>query len=104
MVVCTNLVKNAIKHGSEHDIRIEWAEPALTIINDGLDIDASELEHLFDFAHRGQRSQGYGIGLYVSKLICDHQSWKLELSPNPGGGIRASVFFTAGRTDDKEQG
>jgi len=93
MVVCTNLVKNAIRHGTENDIRIEWTAPTLSIINDGFDIEPEEFEHLFDFAFRGQGSQGYGIGLYVSKLICDHQSWALELTPIPGGGTRASVSF-----------
>ena len=47
-------------------------ESTLSNIDNGLGIDADDLEHIFDFTHRGQSSQGYGIRLYVSKLICDH--------------------------------
>ena len=68
-VVCSNLIKNAIKHGADSDIRIEMEDKKLSIIDSGFGISQDELEHIFDFAYRGHSSQGYGIGLYVSKLI-----------------------------------
>lgn len=94
-VVCSNLIKNALKHGSESGIRIEMAEKKLSIIDSGYGISQDELEHIFDFAYRGHSSQGYGIGLYVSKLICDHQGWELSLSKNPEGGTQATIDFTS---------
>jgi signal transduction histidine kinase len=94
-VVCTNLIKNAIKHGGDSDIAIEMENNELAIIDSGFGIDTRDLEHIFDFAYRGQASQGYGIGLYISKLICDHQRWSLGLCPAENGGTRASVDFSA---------
>ncbi len=94
-VVCTNLIKNALKHGADSEIRIEMEDKKLSIIDSGFGISQDELEHIFDFAYRGHSSQGYGIGLYVSKLICDHQGWVLSLSQNPTGGTQASVNFTS---------
>ncbi len=93
-VVCSNLIKNAIKHGSDSGIRIEMNNKTISIIDSGFGIPQEELEHIFDFAYRGHSSQGYGIGLYISKLICDHQGWLLSLSQNPEGGTCASVEFT----------
>jgi signal transduction histidine kinase len=94
MVVLTNLIKNAVKHGQRSAIKIAMEHPVLSIIDSGMGIDSETLQHIFDFGYRGQNSQGYGIGLYISKLICDHQGWSLGLIPNPEGGIIAKVDFT----------
>jgi len=92
-VVLTNLIKNGVKHGQQSSIRIDMQAPLLTITDSGIGIDNESLQHIFDFGYRGQNSQGYGIGLYISRLICDYQGWALALAPNPAGGIIAKVRF-----------
>jgi signal transduction histidine kinase len=94
MVVLTNLVKNAVKHGQQSVIKIAMEYPVLSISDSGIGIDSEVLQHIFDFGIRGQNSQGYGIGLYISKLVCDHQGWSLDLASNPEGGVIAKVDFT----------
>ena len=93
-VVLTNLIKNGVKHGQQSSIRIDMQGPLLTITDNGIGIDSDALQHIFDFGYRGQDSQGYGVGLYISKLICDYLCWSLELAPNPEGGIIAKVRFS----------
>ena len=93
-VVLTNLIKNGVKHGQQSSIRIDMQGPLLTITDSGIGIDSDALQHIFDFGYRGQNSQGYGVGLYISKLICDYQGWSLELALNPEGGIIAKVRFS----------
>ncbi len=93
-VVLANLIKNSVKHGQQSSIRIDMQDSLLTITDSGLGIDSAALQHIFDFGYRGQNSQGYGVGLYISKLICDYQGWSLELVPNPEGGIIARVRFS----------
>ncbi|MDH3760053.1 MAG: HAMP domain-containing histidine kinase [Gammaproteobacteria bacterium] len=93
-VVLTNLVKNSVKHGQQSSISIDMQGPLLIITDSGLGIDSEALQHIFDFGYRGQNSQGYGVGLYISKLICDYLRWGLELAPNPEGGIIARVRFS----------
>jgi len=93
-VVLTNLIRNAVKHGQQSSIEIEMQASILSITDNGIGISSEDLEHIFDFRFRGQNSQGYGIGLYISKLICDYQDWSLDLLPNPQGGIIARVDFT----------
>ncbi|MDH3389192.1 MAG: HAMP domain-containing histidine kinase [Gammaproteobacteria bacterium] len=92
-VVLTNLVKNGIKHGERSSIRIDMEPPVLSITDSGTGIDEESLQHIFDFGYRDADSQGYGVGLYISKLVCDYLGWGLELLPNPGGGIIARVTF-----------
>lgn len=93
-VVLTNLIKNGVKHGQESSIRIEMEGPVLSIRDSGIGIDSDELQHIFAFGYRGQNSQGYGVGLYISKLVCDYLGWSLDLVPNPQGGIIARVGFS----------
>jgi len=92
-VVLTNLIRNAVKHGQQSSIKIDMQDPVLSITDDGIGIDSEDLHHIFDFRFRGQNSQGYGVGLYISKLICDYQGWPLDLVSNPQGGIIARVDF-----------
>jgi signal transduction histidine kinase len=94
-VVLTNLIRNAVKHGEQSSIVIEIVNGGLSIIDDGIGIDAQSLEHIFDFGFSGQHSQGYGVGLYISRLACEYLDWKLRLEPNPGGGIIARIDFGA---------
>jgi signal transduction histidine kinase len=93
-VVLLNLIRNSVKHGENSSIRIDMQDSRLSITDSGFGIDSDDLEHIFDFAYRGQNSQGYGVGLYISRLICDYQGWSLELLANPEGGIIASIGFT----------
>ncbi|MDH3218407.1 MAG: HAMP domain-containing histidine kinase [Gammaproteobacteria bacterium] len=92
-VVLTNLIKNGVKHGEQSSIRIDMKPPLLSITDSGIGIDEASLQHIFDFGYRGADSQGYGVGLYISKLVCDYLGWGLELLPNPGGGIIARIAF-----------
>jgi len=93
-VVLINLIRNSVKHGDNSSIRIDMEDALLSITDNGLGIDSDNLKHIFDFAYRGQNSQGYGVGLYISKLICDYLGWSLELVANPRGGIIARIGFT----------
>ncbi len=92
-VVLLNLIRNSIKHSEKNSIRIEMQDLQLSISDSGIGIDSEDLEHIFNFAYRGENSQGYGVGLYISRLVCDYLGWSLELDANAGGGIIATIRF-----------
>jgi len=94
-VVLTNLIRNGVKHSQQSSITIDMLARVLSITDNGIGIDSEDLQHIFDFRFRGQNSQGYGVGLYISKLICDYQGWSLDLVPNPQGGIIAKINFSS---------
>lgn len=93
MVVLNNLIRNGVKHGEQSSILIDMRDGVLSIADSGIGIDPESLQRIFDFGFRGQKSQGYGIGLYISRLVAEYQGWTLALEPNPGGGIVARVDF-----------
>ena len=92
-MVLTNLIRNGVKHGQQSSIIIDMQAPVLSITDNGIGIDSEDLQHIFDFGFRGPNSQGYGVGLYISKLVCDYHGWLLDLVPNPQGGIIATINF-----------
>jgi signal transduction histidine kinase len=92
-VVLSNLIRNAVRHGQDSLIKIEMETDTLSVTDSGMGIDPDQLNSIFNLGYRGQNSQGYGIGLYISKLICDHKGWSLELKKNSLGGTTASVGF-----------
>ncbi len=91
-VVIDNLLDNAIRHSNHSRIRIEWRNHSLCIIDQGPGIDEAALEDLFVRGVSRGSHAGYGLGLYISRLICDKMGWKLELR-NTGNGTEACIHM-----------
>ena len=89
-VVIDNLLDNAIRHSDGGRIRIEWEQNRLCILDQGPGIDETALEDLFERGVSRGRQAGYGLGLYISRLISDRMGWSLDLH-NTGGGTRACI-------------
>lgn len=92
-VVLSNLIRNSVKHGRQSSIVIEMQDGQLAISDSGLGIDREALAHIFEFGFRGKGSEGYGVGLYISKLICDYQGWTLCIEANGEKGTLARIAF-----------
>lgn len=86
-VVVNNLLANAIKHAPDGVIDIAYIDGQLSIRDDGSGLDADDIEQLFKPGVSGPNSRGYGLGLYISKLICDQQNWELSLNNASPGTI-----------------
>ncbi len=84
-VVISNLLDNAIRHSNGSTVDILWEDGRLCIRDRGPGIDETALEDLFERGvSRGSRA-GYGLGLYIVRLICERMGWRLELdNANPG--------------------
>jgi signal transduction histidine kinase len=86
-VVVNNLLANAIKHAPGGIVDIAFVDGQLSIRDDGSGLDADDIDQLFKPGVSGPNSRGYGLGLYISKLICDQQNWQLELNNASPGTI-----------------
>ena len=91
-VVINNLLSNAIKHCKNGLIQFQYDQNVLSIIDNGSGLDAADTKQLFKFGVAGKNSGGYGLGLYITHLICDKQGWKLDLI-NANPGTAANVAF-----------
>ncbi len=90
-IVVGNLFRNAIAHTERGSVVCEVEERTLRIRDSGRGIAAEHLHQVFD-RNFTTRPGGYGVGLYLSKRICDRYGWQLTLDSGPNG-TTASVTF-----------
>ena len=90
-----NLINNALRYGEERPITIDvkfFAEKALlTVADKGKGIAAEHIDHLTEPFYRADSSRqrqtgGFGLGLYLCKLIAEAHGGHLELQSTEGEG------------------
>lgn len=99
----TNLLSNAMKYSQERKaisiatfIRGEFA---VVIVEDqGVGIEAQELEHIFDPFYRSKEkparsAAGVGLGLALVKHAMEAHGGKVQVESEPGRGSTFSLFF-----------
>ncbi len=94
-IVLTNLVKNAIDHTQEGEIKLKLQGREITIQDTGAGIKDDDKQHVFDRFYRGKANKrgGSGIGLSIVKRICDRQGWQIQLESELGQGTSVTVRF-----------
>ena len=90
-IVVGNLFRNALAHTERGAVKCEIDERTLRIRDSGPGIPAEHMRQVFD-RNFTTRPGGYGMGLYLSKRICDRYGWQLALESSPTG-TTASVTF-----------
>ncbi|MCW8275814.1 PAS domain-containing sensor histidine kinase [Pseudomonas sp. PCH199] len=102
--ILDNLIRNAWRHSAQnHDQAQVWLElfidpdsqlPILEILDDGPgvapDHQAQLFEPFFTTSH-----QGTGLGLYLSRELCESNQARLDFKPRQGGCFR--ITFAHGR-------
>jgi two-component system, OmpR family, sensor histidine kinase MtrB len=98
--VIGNLLSNAIKfspRGGTIDIRVaaDEAEAAVTVADQGIGLEPSEIDNLFlPFRrHRPDVAAGAGLGLSVVQRIVDAHGGRIDVDSEPGKGSRFTVSF-----------
>lgn len=90
-IVVGNLFRNAIAHTDRGAVQCEIAGRTLRIRDSGPGISPAHMNQVFD-RNFTTRPGGYGVGLYLTKRICDRYGWKIALESSRTGTI-ASVTF-----------
>jgi signal transduction histidine kinase len=99
--VISNLVSNAVKYSTDPVLviaRERDGEVVIDVCDDGEGFDESETERLFDKFQRGPNAAGIpgtGLGLYVSRAICEAHGGRLTCESFPGIGSRFRVALPA---------
>jgi signal transduction histidine kinase len=98
--VVSNLVGNAIKHGSgtiHIDVRDEGASVALVVHNGGEPIRAEMLHSIFEPFLRGDtRSEGYGLGLFIVREIVHAHGGAVYVTSTREAGTTFTVRLPRG--------
>ena len=105
-----NLIDNAIKYSPpgteiEIDVRSRDSEVSVDVFDQGIGIEADEVERIFEKFYRGRRGnaqnvRGTGLGLALVKATVEAHAGSIAVSSSPGHGSRFSVRLPVPRGDE----
>jgi len=99
--VLWNLCDNAVKYASETggilvelqaDRMQSQGRPYVEVLDHGLGVDAATAEKMFEPFYT-ERSGGTGLGLYISRELCEMNRATLLYLDRPGGGSIFRIVF-----------
>lgn len=103
--ILDNLLRNAWRHSAlSHDQAHVWLElfvdpesqlPILEVLDDGPGVAPDHQMHLFE-PFFTTSTQGTGLGLYLSRELCESNQAHLDFRPRQGGGC-FRITFAHGR-------
>lgn len=106
--VLTNLVHNAIKFSPPGGtVVLRWRTPAegtvaFDVIDRGPGVPESEVGRIFERFHQRESSlthtEGFGLGLYISKLLTEAMGGWIDVTSAEGEGSTFTVTLPAART------
>jgi protein-histidine pros-kinase len=96
--ILTNLVSNALKYSPPNAVVRVRAEPregevVVAVIDEGAGIPPGDLPHLFERFWRARprgRTEGLGLGLFITKQLVTAHGGRIWVDTEPG---RGSTFF-----------
>jgi len=96
-----NLLDNAIKYCNEKpeitiEISAENSVVKIAFSDNGIGISPKNMSFVFDKFYRAQNEKsnevnGFGLGLYYVKEICNLHNWKIKVQNNPTNGITITL-------------
>jgi signal transduction histidine kinase len=101
-LLLTNIVNNAIRHGRDKPItvRISFSDTyvLLEVEDQGEGISPEHMEHLSEPFYRADSARqrntgGFGLGLYLCRLIAEAHGGRLEISSELGVGTHVKVYL-----------
>jgi two-component system, NtrC family, sensor histidine kinase PilS len=100
--VLTNLVQNGMRYSAQkHQLGQVWLTlfrdpesdlPILEIQDNGVGVSPEQLQHIFEPFYTTE-NQGTGLGLYISRELCESNQAHLDYKPREGGGSCFRITF-----------
>jgi len=100
--VLTNLVQNGLRYSAQNHGRAQvWLNlfveptnglPILEVLDDGPGFAADQLQHIFEPFFTTERN-GTGLGLYISRELCESNQAHLDYRPRERGGSCMRITF-----------
>jgi signal transduction histidine kinase len=93
LIVVGNLIRNAFQHTDQGEVCIQLTAEQLRITDTGRGIAEAELARIFQRHYKGSDSRGEGIGLSLTKRICDRYGWNIAVESRHGRGTEVRLDF-----------
>jgi two-component system sensor histidine kinase PilS (NtrC family) len=104
--VLTNLVQNGLRFSAKKNQQGQvWLRlfrdrdsdlPVLEILDDGSGVPPEQLHHLFEPFYTTE-NKGTGLGLYISRELCESNQARLDYKPRESGGSCFRITFAHSR-------
>ena len=85
----SNLVRNAVQHGTGQEVHCQSRGRELVVSNSGA-LPAGDMSN--PLKRFTTHPSGHGMGLYLVRRICERYGWSIRLE-NTAIGVRATVVF-----------
>lgn len=96
-VIIKNLVENAFKYTNEGSITISNTQESFIITDTGIGIKKADQYKLWEKFWQVDRSrtedEGFGLGLYLIKLLVEKHGWTIELNSKEDKGTTFTIYF-----------
>lgn len=100
--VLTNLVQNGLRYSAQkHQLGQVWLKlfrdaesdlPILEVLDDGPGVPEEQLQHIFEPFYTTD-NKGTGLGLYISRELCESNQARLDYKQREGGGSCFRITF-----------
>ena len=100
--VLTNLVENGMRYSArKNGVGQVWLKlfrdadsdlPVLEILDDGPGVPPDQIQEIFEPFYTTD-SKGTGLGLYISRELCESNQARLDYKPREGGGSCFRITF-----------
>lgn len=94
-IVLQNLVENAIRFTDHGSVRVLLQPGRLIVEDTGVGLAGVDANRIFERGYRSDASQGSGLGLDLTRRICDRVGWQVSACPRSTGGTRFDVIFAS---------
>lgn len=92
-IALTNLIRNAVQHTTCGTISVIVKNDRVVVADTGAGIDTDALKRVTQPHVRGDRSEGFGLGLSIVKRLCDRLGWGFEIESEVGRGTTVELIF-----------
>lgn len=97
-IICFNLLQNAFKYTNEWGtIHVKLHKDILSISNSGEWISLEHLKHIWEKFWKNHSEQsskeGFGLGLYLVKLLVHKHGWDIQAESIPGEATTFTLSF-----------
>lgn len=98
-IIIGNLLRNAAENSYEGLITVSMADKCLSIQDRGSGFDTVAAAQRYTRSLRDSTKQGggQGLGLFLTRRICERFGWTLEISSSPQSGTLARLHFANAR-------
>jgi signal transduction histidine kinase len=90
-ILLGNLIRNACYHTRRGHIRIAIGPRGVAVEDTGVGLDSAQLAGALHRGYRDPASPGAGIGLSLTRRLCERNGWRLNLDSERGRGTRVWV-------------